>query len=154
MTIVNRFGQERTGRATIFNRQQGAWVLNMGGPHGTPGIATRDNVTRVKSGGKGKQAKRRQSNPVVRVRKRAVVLRRNGKGRTVRASNPAIGVLGNPPDAKYLGKVTYMEYIHGHDGQPYYHHFKPAVYAQVTNDGRVMLWHPTNNLWKLFPVPK
>lgn len=47
VTIVNRFGQERTGRATIPNREVGVWVLNMGGPHGTPGIATRDTVVRV-----------------------------------------------------------------------------------------------------------
>ena len=50
VTIVNRFGQERSGRATIHNRAQDLWVLNMGGPHGTPGIATRENVTRVSGG--------------------------------------------------------------------------------------------------------
>ena len=50
VTIVNRFGQERTGKATIHNREADLWVLNMGGPHGTPGIATRENVTRVKAG--------------------------------------------------------------------------------------------------------
>lgn len=52
VTIVNRFGQERTGRATIHNREADLWVLNMGGPHGTPGIATRENVTRVKGSGR------------------------------------------------------------------------------------------------------
>jgi len=84
------------------------------------------------------------------------VLRRGGKRRTVRRKrNPVIGILGNPPrDGKYLGKVTYIEYTHGHDGQRYYHDFKPAVYAQVTDDGGVILWHPTNKLWKLFPEPK
>jgi hypothetical protein len=84
------------------------------------------------------------------------VLRRSGKRRTVRRKrNPAIGVLGNPPrDGKYLGKVTYVEYTHGHDGQKYYHEFSPAVYAQVTDDGGVKLWHPTNKLWKLFPESK
>ena len=46
VTIVNRFGQERTGTAVM--RGPAGWVLNMGGRHGTPGIATDDNVTKVK----------------------------------------------------------------------------------------------------------
>lgn len=45
MTIVNRFGQQRTGRAVM--RGPAGWVLNMGGAHGTPAIATPDNVTKV-----------------------------------------------------------------------------------------------------------
>jgi hypothetical protein len=86
--------------------------------------------------------------------KRTTVLRATRGKRTVgRRRNPLIGVLGNPPaDAKYLGKATYIEYTHGHDGKKYYHEFKPAVYAQVQDDGSLLLWHPTNNLWKLFPV--
>ena len=45
VTIVNRFGQQRTGRAVM--RGPAGWVLNMGGPHGTPAIAHPDNVTKV-----------------------------------------------------------------------------------------------------------
>ncbi len=83
----------------------------------------------------------------------AVLRPKRGQRSVGRRRNPLIGVLGNPPaDAKYLGKVTYIEYTHGHDGKKYHHEFKPAVYAQVMADGRVVLWHPTNNLWKLFPV--
>jgi hypothetical protein len=37
--------QERTGRAVM--RGPYGWVLNMGGAHGTPGIATSENVARV-----------------------------------------------------------------------------------------------------------
>jgi hypothetical protein len=48
VTIINRFGQERTGKAVM--RGPAGWVLNMGGAHGTPAIATDDNVTRVKGG--------------------------------------------------------------------------------------------------------
>lgn len=48
VTIVNRFGQERTGRAVM--RGPYGWVLDMGGRYGTPGIATSENVTRVKKG--------------------------------------------------------------------------------------------------------
>lgn len=47
VTIVNRFGQQRTGKAVMLG--PAGWVLNMGGPHGTPAIATPDNVTRVKN---------------------------------------------------------------------------------------------------------
>lgn len=48
VTIVDRFGKSRTGRAVM--RGPAGWVLNMGGAHGTPGIATAENVTRVKNG--------------------------------------------------------------------------------------------------------
>jgi hypothetical protein len=44
--IVNRFGQERKGRA-VMRSTYGGWVLNMGGPHGTPGIADEDNIVKV-----------------------------------------------------------------------------------------------------------
>ena len=50
VTIVDRFGTERTGRAVM--RGPHGWVLNMGGRHGTPGIASADNVTRVRCGKK------------------------------------------------------------------------------------------------------
>jgi hypothetical protein len=46
VTIVNRFGQQSTGRAVM--RGPVGWVLNMGGKYGTPAIATAENITRVK----------------------------------------------------------------------------------------------------------
>lgn len=46
VTIVNRFGQQRTGRA-VMRSQYGGWVLNMGGRHGTPVVATAENIVRV-----------------------------------------------------------------------------------------------------------
>ncbi len=46
VTIVNRFGQQSTGRAVM--RYPHGWVLNMGGKHGTPAIADDENITRVK----------------------------------------------------------------------------------------------------------
>mgnify|MGYP001351484967 CR=1 FL=1 len=48
VTIVNRFGQQQSGKAVM--RGPAGWVLNMGGPHGTPGIARPENI--VKVGGK------------------------------------------------------------------------------------------------------
>jgi hypothetical protein len=47
VTIVNRFGQQHTGRA-VMRSSSGGWVLNMGGAHGTPGLADDRNVVRVK----------------------------------------------------------------------------------------------------------
>jgi len=46
VTIVNRFGQESTGKAVM--RGPAGWVLNMGGKYGTPAIATEANVVKVK----------------------------------------------------------------------------------------------------------
>jgi hypothetical protein len=46
VTLVDRFGVERSGKAVM--RGPAGWVLNMGGPHGTPGIATEENVTKVR----------------------------------------------------------------------------------------------------------
>ncbi len=44
-----RSGQEwkpATGRAVMYS-SNGGWVLNMGGKHGTPGIATAKNTVRI-----------------------------------------------------------------------------------------------------------
>jgi len=46
VTIVNRFGQESTGSAVMKGPH--GWVLNMGGRHGTPAVATADNIVRVR----------------------------------------------------------------------------------------------------------
>jgi hypothetical protein len=48
VTIVDRFGVQRTGRAVM--RGPYGWVLNMGGKHGTPAIASADNTVSVRYG--------------------------------------------------------------------------------------------------------
>jgi hypothetical protein len=45
VTIVDRFGKQRSGRAVM--RGPAGWVLNMGGKHGTPAIADDNNTVRV-----------------------------------------------------------------------------------------------------------
>lgn len=45
VVVTNRFGQERTGRAVM--RGPHGWVLNMGGAHGTPQVATNENIVKV-----------------------------------------------------------------------------------------------------------
>jgi hypothetical protein len=47
ITIVNRFGQQSTGRVVMRSTYPGSWVLNMGGRYGTPGIATPQNIVKV-----------------------------------------------------------------------------------------------------------
>jgi len=46
VTIVDRFGVRRVGRAVMKFPNHA--VLNMGGKHGTPGIATAENVVNVR----------------------------------------------------------------------------------------------------------
>lgn len=48
VTIVDRFGKQRSGRA-VMPCSAGGWVLNMGGRHGTPGIADDTNTVRVRA---------------------------------------------------------------------------------------------------------
>jgi hypothetical protein len=46
---LGRNGQEwkpATGRA-VMHSSNGGWVLNMGGKHGTPGIATQENTVQI-----------------------------------------------------------------------------------------------------------
>lgn len=50
VTIIDRFGTRHTGRAVM--QGPAGWVLNMGGRYGTPAIATDDNTTSVRKGGK------------------------------------------------------------------------------------------------------
>lgn len=45
VTIVDRFGKNHTGRATLLG--PAGWVLNMGGRHGTPAIANEKNIVKV-----------------------------------------------------------------------------------------------------------
>ena len=46
VTIVTRHGSKLTGRAVM--RGPAGWVLNLGGAHGTPGIASDENVIAVR----------------------------------------------------------------------------------------------------------
>ena len=47
VTMVDSRGSRRTGRAVMFNRAQNLWVLNLGGAHGTPGLASPDNTVKL-----------------------------------------------------------------------------------------------------------
>jgi hypothetical protein len=51
VTIIDRFGQKHTGKA-VMRSSAGGWVLNMGGAHGTPGLADDSNVVKVVKGKK------------------------------------------------------------------------------------------------------
>ena len=45
--ILSRFGVEHKGKAVMRSSMPDTWVLNMGGRHGRPGLASDKNVTRV-----------------------------------------------------------------------------------------------------------
>ncbi len=49
VSILTPQGQVRSGRAVM--RGPYGWVLNMGGPHGTPAVATDENIYRVHAKG-------------------------------------------------------------------------------------------------------
>ena len=70
--------------------------------------------------------------------------------------NPPLAILGNPPQGaprgRYLGKVSRIEYTHGHDGERYYHNFSPTAYMIVKSDGSVVLYHPKQDIWGLYEV--
>jgi len=46
VTIITPHGNQLTGRAVM--KGPAGWVLNMGGKYGTPGIASDENVIRVR----------------------------------------------------------------------------------------------------------
>lgn len=46
VSYVDRFGTIRTGRA-VMRSSHGGWVLNMGGPHGTPAVVDDSNIVKV-----------------------------------------------------------------------------------------------------------
>jgi hypothetical protein len=48
VTIRTPHGQELTGKAVMYNAKQQCWVLNLGGKHGTPGIADEENIIKVR----------------------------------------------------------------------------------------------------------
>jgi hypothetical protein len=52
VTILSPHGSRLSGRAVMRNRQSGCWVLNLGGRHGTPGIADDENIISISRGGK------------------------------------------------------------------------------------------------------
>lgn len=43
----NRFGQQLSGRAVMRGAVPGTWVLNVGGPHGTPAVVNAGMLTKV-----------------------------------------------------------------------------------------------------------
>lgn len=51
VTIITTQGSRLSGRAVMRNRERGCWVLNLGGAHGTPGVADEENIVKVSRGG-------------------------------------------------------------------------------------------------------
>jgi hypothetical protein len=55
VTIINRFGQQSTGR--VIMKGPHGWVLNMGGRYGTPAIANEHNIVKVRQARRSQEAK-------------------------------------------------------------------------------------------------
>lgn len=49
ITIVDKDGTQTTGKAVMFNSNIDAWIINIGGKHGTPKIADDSNIIHVKT---------------------------------------------------------------------------------------------------------
>jgi hypothetical protein len=47
VTIVDRLGKRATGTVVMKSTNPGWYVLNMGGRHGTPGLATPKDIVKV-----------------------------------------------------------------------------------------------------------
>lgn len=58
VTILTPHGSKLTGRA-VMRSSSGGWVLNLGGRHGTPGLADERNVVRVRKGNPETDAERK-----------------------------------------------------------------------------------------------
>lgn len=65
VTIVDQFGKEHTGRAVMLG--PAGWVLNMGGRHGTPQVATLSNFVRVSGRGRRDRRFDARENPDLRM---------------------------------------------------------------------------------------
>lgn len=72
VTIVDERGHMRVGRA-VMPSSHGGWVLNLGGAHGTPGIADESNIVRVSQG------RQRANNPELLVMSNPGRRRRSGR---------------------------------------------------------------------------
>jgi hypothetical protein len=165
--------KQKTGRAVM--RGPAGWVLNMGGPHGTPGIATDENIVKI-APRKNPPAKRRKraSSRRKSSRRVAYAVKKGGRvvGKVVALSRAAAEreaakagyVLGprramrrNPPRGAVLSeRAESITYQHDEDGEWYRHTWRPGVVVKVSPDHkRVTLYRPdgkpvAGNFW----VPK
>lgn len=175
VSIVDRFGKVREGRAVM--RGPHGWVLNMGGRHGTPAVATPENITKVK------QARR---NPLqhegnghyenTTPAKRAAALEREGYPRKAarsiaakearaarsrrppRAARRSRSTKENPPrGVVFSRRVLRLEYEHALNGDggnvARRHDFGPGVQMIALPDGSVLLKHrdPRKRVWADLP---
>ena len=102
VTIVNRFGQQHTGKAVMLG--PGGWVLNMGGQHGTPAIATDDNITNVK------RPRARETEESSRVEERGIVFLQRPDGvYWANATGATAGTYWLMPEASGNYRVVWSE---------------------------------------------
>jgi hypothetical protein len=114
VTFVDRFGQQRTGRAVM--RGPGGWVLNMGGAHGTPQVVHEDMVVRVRKSNPSSKPRKGESPEKYHERRVREMLAKMPKPiRDVFDRNPAAYkfVFRNPDDDELGGAERLYEEFHG-----------------------------------------
>lgn len=67
-----------------------------------------------------------------------------------RKANPDLVLLGLNPDPLWSDRVLQLDYVHGDNGQPYTHTFRPGVRMEALEDGGVRLYHPRRRIWRDF----
>jgi len=67
-----------------------------------------------------------------------------------RKSNPDLVLLGMNPDPLWSDRVLRLDYVHGDNGEPYKHTFRPGVRMESLEDGSVRLYHPRRRIWRDF----
>lgn len=128
VTIVNRFGQKKTGRA-VMRSSHGGWVLNMGGPHGTPGLADESNIVKVST---------RRENPP---------LRQNQPGGKFKAGDRVAlhAATSEWMQGDRYGTVVKLgrarDYVDSFTKQTVQAH---PVYVKLDKSGRTVRFHPDN----------
>ena len=97
---IGRAGVEykpKTGKAVM--RGPAGWVLNMGGAHGTPGIATPENTVKVSGGGKskgsllGSPSRVHNSGLVDRIKEQIIELEERYRKHSTRAAEKSLDAL-------------------------------------------------------------
>ena len=114
VTIRDRFGKERTGRA-VMRSSHGGWVLNMGGAHGTPGLADDSNITSVKT------PKAKTGHAGLRPRKRITRRRRRGHAEGSMSARAELDAEFNAALGRYIeGRCALATAVEAFEEEPVY----------------------------------
>jgi hypothetical protein len=92
VTIVTHHGSKLTGRVVMRSGDGRGWVLNLGGKHGTPGLAYPKNTIKVSKSKTG---------PTYLNPRRLKMKSKRHKHKRRKKSNPELLIVNNPRHAKH-----------------------------------------------------